>query len=228
MRTVSATDGSVTSTRWKRRASARSRSKWRYSRYVVEPMQRSLARLQQRLQQVRRVHRPARGRPGAEDGVDLVDEEDRVGPLRDGVHQRLEARLEVAAIARAGEQRADVEREDLRVAQLVGRRPPSTMRCASPSAIAVFPTPVSPTKIGLFLRRRARIGTARSSSASRPISGSRRPARARSVRSVANAASGSGGHALLVRRRPRPGRPARGCPRRPAPRRASRRRARCS
>ncbi len=41
MRTVSSSEGSGTSTRWKRRESARSRSKCRYSWYVVEPMQRS-------------------------------------------------------------------------------------------------------------------------------------------------------------------------------------------
>ena len=31
---------------------------------------------------------------------------------------------------------------------------PSVMRCASPSAIAVLPTPGSPIRIGLFLVRR--------------------------------------------------------------------------
>ena len=59
--------------------------------------------------------------------------------------------------------------------------------------MAVFPTPVSPTKIGLFLRRRARMWTVRSSSAARPTSGSSSPAAARSVRFGANAASGSAG-----------------------------------
>ena len=42
---------------------------------------------------------------------------------------------------------------------------PSWIRRASPSARAVLPTPVSPTKIGLFFRRRARMWTVRSSSA---------------------------------------------------------------
>jgi glycosyltransferase involved in cell wall biosynthesis len=50
------------------------------------------------------------------------------------------------------------------------------------AAIAVFPTPVSPTKIGLFLRRRARMWIVRSSSRSRPTSGSSSPARARTAR----------------------------------------------
>src|SRR5919198_857890 len=48
---------------------------------------------------------------------------------------------------------------------------PSTMRRANPSAIAVLPTPASPTSSGLFLRRRQSVCTTRSSSFSRPISG---------------------------------------------------------
>src|SRR4029453_17311559 len=48
-----------------------------------------------------------------------VDEEDGILALLDCRHERLEARLEVAAVLRAGEQRAEVEGEDLRVAQVV-------------------------------------------------------------------------------------------------------------
>ena len=46
------------------------------------------------------------------------------------------------------------------------------MRRARPSAIAVLPTPASPTSSGLFLRRRHSTWITRSSSCSRPISGS--------------------------------------------------------
>ncbi len=53
---------------------------------------------------------------------------------------------------------------------------PSTMRLARPSAIAVLPTPGSPTYSGLFLVRRHRIWIVRSISVSRPISGSILPA----------------------------------------------------
>ena len=70
------------------------------------------ARLQRRLQQVRGVHRPAAGRAGADHRVDLVDEEDGVRVRLELLHHRLQPLLEVAAIARAGEQRAHVERED--------------------------------------------------------------------------------------------------------------------
>ncbi len=46
------------------------------------------------------------------------------------------------------------------------------MRRARPSAMAVLPTPASPTSSGLFLRRRHSVWMTRSSSLSRPISGS--------------------------------------------------------
>ena len=52
---------------------------------------------------------------------------------------------------------------------------PSMMRCASPSAIAVFPTPGSPIRIGLFLVRRDNICSTRLISSSLPITGSNFP-----------------------------------------------------
>ena len=61
---------------------------------------------------------------------------------------------------------------------------PLTMRCASPSTIAVLPTPGSPISTGLFLVRRCRIWIVRRISSSRPITGSSLPSRARSVRSI--------------------------------------------
>ncbi len=60
---------------------------------------------------------------------------------------------------------------------------PSAMRRASPSAIAVFPTPGSPIRTGLFFVRRQRTCITRRISSSRPITGSSFPARASSVRS---------------------------------------------
>mmetsp|Transcript_69472 Transcript_69472/g.122629 ORF Transcript_69472/g.122629 Transcript_69472/m.122629 type:complete len:216 (-) Transcript_69472:1056-1703(-) len=65
---------------------------------------------------------------------------------------------------------------------------PSTISCAKPSAIAVLPTPGSPIKHGLFFVRRPRTWMTRSISFCRPTTGSRRPARARSVRFTANSA----------------------------------------
>ena len=49
---------------------------------------------------------------------------------------------------------------------------------AKPSAIAVLPTPGSPTKIGLFFERRVRICSVLRISSSRPITGSSFPLRA--------------------------------------------------
>ena len=61
---------------------------------------------------------------------------------------------------------------------------PSTILRASPSAIAVLPTPGSPTSSGLFFRRRQSTWMHRSTSRSRPISGSTSPRRAFSFRST--------------------------------------------
>ena len=63
---------------------------------------------------------------------------------------------------------------------------PSVMRWASPSTIAVLPTPGSPISAGLFLVRRARIWMTLSISVCRPMTGSSLPSSARVVRSVAS------------------------------------------
>ena len=68
---------------------------------------------------------------------------------------------------------------------------PSTIRWASPSTTAVLPTPGSPMSTGLFLVRRDSTCTTRRISSSRPITGSSRPSRAASVRSVPYLASAS-------------------------------------
>ncbi len=69
--------------------------------------------------------------------------------------------------------------------------PSSSSFWASPSTIAVLPTPGSPTNTGLFFRRRHSTSSARPISRTRPITGSSFPSRARSVRLEAKAASGS-------------------------------------
>ena len=66
---------------------------------------------------------------------------------------------------------------------------PATIRCASPSTIAVLPTPGSPISTGLFFVRRERIWITRRISSSRPITGSSLPASAASVRSRPNFSS---------------------------------------
>ena len=67
-----------------------------------------------------------------------------------------------------------------------GGTSPCAMRCASPSTTAVLPTPASPTRIGLFCRRRVRMSTAWRISKSRPSTLSSAPERARSVRLMVN------------------------------------------
>ena len=70
---------------------------------------------------------------------------------------------------------------------LRSRRPsgtsPSTIRWASPSTIAVLPTPGSPIRTGLFFVRRLSTWITRRISSSRPITGSSLPVAAASVRS---------------------------------------------
>ncbi|MNQ27154.1 hypothetical protein D3C85_404060 [compost metagenome] len=78
-----------------------------------------LTRRQQRLEQVRCIHHTARGSPGTDDGVDLIDEENGVGALAQLVEQRLEALLEVAAVLGAGQQRTEIQGIDHTVSQQV-------------------------------------------------------------------------------------------------------------
>jgi hypothetical protein len=63
---------------------------------------------------------PPTGGAGADQGVDLVDEQDRVGLVLQLLEHRLQALLEVAAVLGAGQQRAHVERVDGGVRQHLG------------------------------------------------------------------------------------------------------------
>ena len=75
---------------------------------------------QRGLEQVRRVHR-AVGLAGADERVHLVDEQDDAAVRRRHLLQHgLEPLLELAAVFRAGDQRAHVEREQLLVLQAFG------------------------------------------------------------------------------------------------------------
>ena len=65
---------------------------------------------------------------------------------------------------------------------------PSAMRWANPSTMAVLPTPGSPISTGLFFVRRQRIWMTRSTSPSRPTSGSSWLSMAAWVRSRENSA----------------------------------------
>src|SRR5438105_1309379 len=65
-----------------------------------------------------------------------------------------------------------------------------TMRCASPSTIAVLPTPGSPISTGLFFVRRESTWITRRISSSRPITGSSLPSAAAAVRPRPKRSSG--------------------------------------
>ena len=80
------------------------------------------------------------------------------------------------------------------------------MSWASPSTMAVLPTPASPSNTGLFFWRRERIWTTRSISLARPMTGSSLPCLASSVRSRPKLSSAGieapklhgGGHGRVV------------------------------
>ena len=79
-----------------------------------------LAAGEHRLEQVRGVDR-ALGGAGADDRVQLVDEEDDLAlGLGDLLEDGLQPVLELAAVLRAGDHRADVERDQPAVAQRAG------------------------------------------------------------------------------------------------------------
>ena len=78
-----------------------------------------LAAGEHRLEDRRRVDRPF-GRAGPDERVDLVDEQQDVAAGLDLLEHLLEALLEVAAVAAAGDEGAEVERVQLLVAQRVG------------------------------------------------------------------------------------------------------------
>ena len=82
--------------------------------------------------------------------------------------------------------RAPRSRETRRCPLRASGTSPATIRWASSSAMAVLPTPGSPIRTGLFLPRRESTCIRRRISVSRPITGSRSPARAAAVRSRPN------------------------------------------
>src|SRR5207302_3151392 len=78
-----------------------------------------LAAREHGLEDRRRVDR-ALGRAGADERVQLVDEQDDVTALADLLQNLLQALFEVTAVAGAGDQGAEVEGVDLLVGQRLG------------------------------------------------------------------------------------------------------------
>ena len=92
----------------------------------------------------------------------------------------LESFLELSAKLRAREKRP-TSSAMIRESRIAPGQSPSTILMASPSAIAVLPTPGSPIRTGLFLVRRESTCMQRRISSSRPITGSILPADAASI-----------------------------------------------
>ncbi len=78
---------------------------------------------------------------------------------------------------------AAMSSESTRWSRRTSGQSPLAMRSASPSTMAVLPTPGSPISTGLFFFRRARISMTRSISLARPIVGSSWPSAASCVKS---------------------------------------------
>ena len=157
-----------------------------------------LAAREGRLEQVGRVAAALRA-AGADDGVRLVDEED------DGLRRRLH--LGDDALRRFSNSpftpapawsapRSSVE--DVHVLELLGDVALGDAHAPAPRRAPSCRRPASPTMMGLFLRRRARMSTTCRISGSRPKTGSSSPSRARWVRSVVKRASGPLGRAERV------------------------------
>ena len=125
----------------------------------------------------------ALGRAGADERVQLVDEQDGVVRVAQLLDDLLEPLLELAAVLRAGDERADVEGQDALVEQRLGD-------VAGDDAVgqALGDGRLADAGLadqgGVVLGRRDRIWMTRSISFSRPITGSSLPARAASVRLI--------------------------------------------
>ena len=148
-----------------------------------------LAAREHRLEQVRGVDGALR-RAGADDRVQLVDEED---DLALGV---LDLAASTAFSRSSNSPRYFEPASSAPMSSAQTRLPfspsgtsPATIRCASPSTIAVLPTPGSPIRTGLFFVRRESTWITRRISSSRPITGSSLPASAAAVRSRPNFSS---------------------------------------
>ena len=114
------TVGSSTLTGWNRRSSAASFSRClRYSSSVVAPTVCSSPRASIGFRMLRGVDR-AFGRTGSDERVDLVDEQDDVAAGADLLEHLLQPLLEVAAVAGAGDEGAEVEGVELLARQRLG------------------------------------------------------------------------------------------------------------
>ena len=154
---VSATEGSLTSTFWKRRDSAESFSKMpRYSTNVVAPIQRNWPLANAGLSRLEASSVPPDAEP-APISVWISSINSTALGLSLRALSTPFRRCSKSPRYLVPASRAPMSSEYTVASARTSGTSLSTMRRARPSAMAVLPTPASPTRSGLFLRRRQRI-----------------------------------------------------------------------
>ena len=180
---MSSTDGSLTKIGWNRRSSAASFSMcFRYSSSVVAPMQRSSPRASAGFSMFEASIAPSA--PPAPTRVWSSSMKQMISPPASLISRsKAFRRSSNSPRYLVPAMRAPRSRATRRLPFRPSGTSPATMRWASPSTMAVLPTPGSPIRTGLFFVRRESTWTTRRISSSRPITGSSLPFRASSVRS---------------------------------------------
>ena len=176
--------GSSTFTVWKRRVRAASRSKYfLYSAQVVAAIVRSSPRASSGF--IRLAASPCPACPPAPISV-CASSMNRMTGTGDAFTSEMTPLSRVSNSPRALAPACSRPRSSVRTAmpRSAGGTSPAATRSAKPSTMAVLPTPASPTRIGLFCRRRERMSITWRISPSRPTIGSIFPARAMAVRSI--------------------------------------------
>ncbi len=172
MDTVSSTDGSSIITVCRRRSSALSFSIYfRYSASVVAPIACSSPRAREGFRMLAASTEPSAAPAPTSVWISSINR--MISPSESCTSFTIALRRSsnsprnfVPAIS------APISRATIRLVFRLSGTSPRLMRSASPSAIAVLPTPGSPISTGLFFVRRERICITRRISWSRPITGS--------------------------------------------------------
>ena len=176
--TAVSTSGSSTLTIWKRRASAGSFSMcFLYSLHVVAPTVRSSPRASAGLSRL--AASPVPAAPPAPTSV-CVSSMNRMVGLGASLTASMTAFMRASNSPLTPAPAWSEPRSSAAISaplRLSGTSP-AAIRRASPSTTAVLPTPASPTRIGLFLRRRDSTSITWRISRSRPKMGSMAPSRA--------------------------------------------------
>ncbi|MNK90415.1 hypothetical protein D3C87_1104670 [compost metagenome] len=180
--TASLTVGSSNCTGWKRRASAGSFSKYfLYSVHVVAAIVRNSPRASAGFSRLAASEPPVA--PPAPINV-CASSINRMIALGDPLTSSITPlrRRSNSPFTLAPACNSPMSRDSSSTPRSGGGTSPATMRKARPSTMAVLPTPASPTTIGLFLRRRARMSIIWRIASSRHNTGSSLSSRACRVR----------------------------------------------